>query len=140
MDWNEWSNWFSFGEFEKKGLLKNQISFKFNKDKIRHELKNNLFRCKYCPYIKFDFIEKVLKEFPEEVIINDRSNWKYKRDYNETPDAIKVISKTNEGSFTYTDEFYSSGVVPKSLSVGLGIIKKVLKDSQEFKEFAQIVE
>lgn len=80
-----------------------------------------------------------MEEFPHEVVINDKSNWKYKRDYSETPDTIKVISKSKEGSFTYSEEFYSSGVVPKSISVGLDIIKKVLNDSQEFKEFAQIV-
>lgn len=50
MDWNEWSNWFSFGVFEKTGILRNQITFKFNKEKIEHELRNNLFRCKYCLY------------------------------------------------------------------------------------------
>jgi rRNA maturation endonuclease Nob1 len=140
MDWNEWSNWFTYGNFEKVGLLKNQIVFKFNKEKIKHELSTNLFKCKYCPHIKFDFIEKVLEKFPNEVVINDKSDWKYKRDYNEMPGSIKVISKTTDNGYTFTDEFYSAGVTPKSISIGMEIIKSVIKESNNFNEVKQILE
>lgn len=140
MEWTDWSNWFTYGSFEKVGLLKNQVVFKFNKDKIKHELSTNLFNCKYCPYIKFDFIEKILDKFPDEVVINDKSDWKYKRDYNEAPGAIKVISKTTDNGYTFTDEFYSSGVVPKSISIGMELIKNVIKESNNFNDVKQILE
>lgn len=140
MEWSDWANWFTYGNFEKVGLLKNQVVFKFNKEKIKHELITNLFKCKYCPHLKFDFIEKALDKFPIEIIINDKSDWKYKRDYNETPGAIKVTTKTSEGGYTITDEFYSSGVVPKSLSIGMEIIKSVIKESNNFNEIKQILE
>ena len=140
MDWSDWSNWFTYGNFEKVGLLKNQVVFKFNKEKIKHELSTNLFKCKYCPHIKFDFIERALDKFPSEVVINDKSDWKYKRDYNETPGAIKVITKTTDNGYTFTDEFFSSGVVPKSISVGMEIIKSVIKESNNFNEVKQILE
>ena len=140
MDWSEWANWFTYGSFEKVGLLKNQVVFKFNKEKIKHELSTNLFKCKFCPHIRFDFIEKVLNKFPSEVIINDKSDWKYKRDYNEVLGAIKVISKTTDNGYTYTDEFYSSGVVPKSISIGMELIKSVIKESNNFNDVKQILE
>ena len=140
MEWTDWSSWFTYGSFEKTGLLKNQVVFKFNKDRIKHELSTNLFSCKYCPYLKFDFIEKILDKFPNEVVINDKSNWKYKRDYKEAPGAIKVVSKTTDNGYTFTDEFYSSGVVPKSTSIGIDIIKNVIKESSNFDEVKQILE
>lgn len=140
MDWSDWSNWFTYGNFEKVGLLKNQVIFRFNKEKIKHELSTNLFKCKYCPHIKFDFIERALDKFPSEIVINDKSDWKYKRDYNEAPGAIKVISKTTDNGYTFTDEFYSSGVVPKSISIGMEIIKDVIKESNNFNDVKQILE
>jgi rRNA maturation endonuclease Nob1 len=140
MDWSDWANWFTYGNFEKVGLLKNQVVFRFNKEKIKHELSTNLFKCKYCPHIKFDFIEKILEKFPNEIIINDKSDWKYKKDYNETPGAIKVITKTTDDGYTFTDEFYSSGVVPKSISIGMELIKSVIKESNNFNEIKQILE
>ncbi len=139
MEWSDWANWFTYGNFEKVGMLKNQVAFKFNKEKIKHELSTNLFKCKYCPHLKFNFIEKALNKFPSEIIINDKSEWKYKRDYNEAPGAIKVISKTTEDGYTFTDEFYSSGVVPKSVSIGIDIIKSVINESNNYNEIRQIL-
>jgi len=140
MDWAEWSNWFSYGSFEKVGLLKTQVVFKFNKEKIKHELTTNIFKCKYCPHLKLDFIENVLNKFPSEITVTDKGEWKYKRDYNEIPGAIKITKKTVEGSFTYTDEFYSSGVVPASISIGIEIIKNVISESKKYSEIKSILE
>lgn len=127
MDWTEWSDWFRYGAFEKTGLLNKQIKFIFDKKRIRHELETNLYKCKLCPYLRFDLIEAVLKELPDEVAPTDKGPWFYKRDYNEAPGSIKVKVKTSESGYTYTDEYYSSGVVPKSVTIGMGILKKAFK-------------
>jgi uncharacterized tellurite resistance protein B-like protein len=127
MDWTEWSDWFGYGSFGNTGLMNKRVSFVFDKKRIRHELETNLFRCKFCPYLRFDLIEAVLKELPDEVTPTDKGPWIYKRDYNESPGSIKVKVKTSEGGYTYTDEYYSSGVVPKSVTIGIDILKKAFK-------------
>lgn len=129
MEWTEWANWFSYGSFEKSGLLKNQVIFKFDKERIKHELKTNLFKYKYCPYLKLEFIEKVIEQFPDEVTITENGLWKYKEDYDESPGSLKVTLRTTEDGYTSTDEFYSSGVVPRSVSMGVEIVKRAIKES-----------
>jgi len=124
MDWTEWSDWFGYGSFKDTGLLNKRVIFVFNKKRIRHELETNLYKCKFCPYLRFDLIEAVLKELPDEVTPTDKGPWVYKQDYNESPGSIKVKVKTSDGGYTYTDEYYSSGVVPKSVTFGIGILKK----------------
>jgi hypothetical protein len=56
------------------------------------------------------------------------------------PGSIKVISKTTDNGYTFTDEFYSAGVTPKSISIGMEIIKSVIKESNNFNEVKQILE
>jgi hypothetical protein len=50
--------------------------------------------------------------------------WEYKRDYTESPGALKVIEESNQDGFTYTDEYYASGVTPISIKIALEILKK----------------
>ena len=124
MTWDDWADWFGYGEFKKSGLMSKKVSFVFDKKRIRHELETNLFGCRLCPYLRFDLMEEVLKELPDEVYPTDKGPWIYKRDYDESPGAIKVKVKNVENGYTYTDEYYSSGVAPKSLSTGMKILKK----------------
>ena len=127
MDWSEWADWFSYGSFKKTGLIKGQVSFAFDKDRIKHELQTNLFRFRYCPYLNFDLIQAVLDALPSEVNPSEKGPWVYKRDYSESPGSIKVKVKLVEDGYTYTDEFFSSGVAPKSPSSGLQILKQALE-------------
>lgn len=127
MDWNEWSNWLSYGKFEKVGLLKNQVKFVFDKEQIEHEIKTNIFKCRYCPHINFNLIESVMSTLPEEATPTDNGPWQYKRDYNESAGSIKVKIKTVDDGYTYTDEFYSAGVSPKSISLGLDILRSAIE-------------
>lgn len=50
--------------------------------------------------------------------------WEFKRDYDESPGALKVIETSSQSGFTYTDEYYASGVTPKSIKIALEILKK----------------
>jgi len=127
MDWVDWAPWFTYGSFRKKGLLNNQIVFEFDKVRIKHDLQTNLYRFRYCPFMNTKLIEAVVNAFPSEVTPSTKGLWTYKRDYNESPGAIKVQVREGKGSYAYTDEYYSNGVSPKSLTLGIDILKTALK-------------
>lgn len=129
MDWSQWASWLSYGEFKKAGLLEGRHVFAFDKKRIRHELENNLFHFRFCPYLDFPHIEAVLDVLPDEVEVTPNGEWAYKQDYSESPGSIRVRAKLTEGGFEYESEFFSSGVVPKSVSVGLDLLKKAVKAS-----------
>tara|TARA_R110002096_G_scaffold195568_1_gene378218 strand:- start:1910 stop:3193 length:1284 start_codon:yes stop_codon:yes gene_type:complete len=127
MEWAKWSDWFSYGSYKKGGMLKNHNVFVFDKERIRHELETSLFQFRFCPYMNFNLIEAVLELFPDEAEIKPRGAWDYKEDYDESPGSIRVKEKVNDGGYTYTKEFYSSGVVPRSPDLGIKILVKALK-------------
>lgn len=127
MEWAEWTSWFSYGSFKKKGILGNQIVFEFDKARIRHELQTNLYRFRYCPHMNTKLIEAVVDALPPEVAPSTKGPWTYKRDYNESPGAIKIKVREEQNGYNYTEEYYSSGVAPKSISIGIEILRVALK-------------
>jgi len=127
MDWVKWSDWFSYGNFKKGGLLKAGHTFVFDKKRIRHELETNLFRFRFCHHLDFKLVEAVLDQLPDEVEVKPKGDWSYKEDYDESPGSIKIKEKIVEDGYTYTKEFHSSGVVPRTPAVGLNILKKVFQ-------------
>ena len=64
-DWTEWSDWFCFGNWEKSGLLGKKVQWRFDKERIHHELATSLYRFRHCPHLKTKFIEAALKHLPE---------------------------------------------------------------------------
>lgn len=124
LDWSTWSEWFSYGSFKKGGFLKGGYVFAFDKKRIRHELETNLYRFRFCPYLNFRLVEAVLENLPDEVEVKPKGDWTYKRDYEESPGCIKIKEKTVEDGYSYTDEYYTSGVAPRTSAVGLTILKK----------------
>jgi len=124
MDWEQWSDWFSYGSFKKGGLLKTGYKFSFDKDRIRHELETNLYKFRFCPHLNFKLIEAVLKNLPDEVDVKPKGDWTYKREYDESPGSIKIKEKTVEGGYSHIDEYYASGVEPRTPAIGLAILKK----------------
>ena len=124
MDWVRWSDWFSYGSFKKGGLLKGGHAFVFDKKRIRHELETNLFRFRFCPHLNFKHVEAVLEQLPDEVEVKPKGDWMYKEDYDETPGSIKIKEKIVEDGFSYTKEFHSSGVVPRTPAIGLQILRR----------------
>lgn len=127
MEWAEWASWFSYGAFKKRGLLNTQVVFEFDKSRIRHDLQTNLYRFRYCPYINLKLIDAVVDAFPSEVTPSIKGPWTYKRDYAEAPGAIKVKVREEHNGYAYTDEYYSSSVSPKSVSLGVDILKQAMK-------------
>lgn len=137
LDWAKWADWFSYGVFKKAGFLKGGHTFVFDKQRIRHELETNLFRFRYCPKLNFRLIDAVLSQLPDEVDVTPNGQWGYKEEYDASPGSVKVQERVVQDGYTYTKEFHSSGVVPRSPEVGLQILKKALQtgdvDSSEVK-------
>ncbi|MCK4626343.1 MAG: hypothetical protein KAV00_13580 [Phycisphaerae bacterium] len=121
MDWTNWASWFSYGQFRKKDI------FAFDKERIRHELESNLYKVRFCPCLRTQLVTEVLRSLPDEVRVGDRTGWKYNENYEEGPNSIKVVQKTREDGYTYTNEFFSDGVRPTGPAVALDILKKAFK-------------
>lgn len=124
MDWTAWSEWFSYGSFKQGGFLKSGHVFVFDKRRIRHELETNLYRFRFCPHLNFNLVEAVLEHLPDEVEVKPNGDWAYKRDYEESPGSIKIKEKTVEGGYSYTNEYFTSGVAPRTPAIGLSTLKK----------------
>ncbi len=127
MDWVRWSDWFSYGKFKKGGFLKGEHTFVFDKKRIRHELETNLYRFRLCPHLNFKLVEAVLAQLPDEVDVKPKGDWLYKEDYNESPGSIKIREKIENGEYSYTKEFHSSGIVPRTPNTGLQILKRAIQ-------------
>jgi RNA polymerase subunit RPABC4/transcription elongation factor Spt4/uncharacterized tellurite resistance protein B-like protein len=128
MEWTDWAQWFSYGRWQKTGLLRSGYVFVFDKERIRHELATNLYRYRFCPYVRMQFAEAVLRHLPDQVEVKPDGNWKYNRAYESLPGAIKVIEREGSGDFVYTNEYYADGVRPKGYSVIAEILKKALDE------------
>lgn len=127
MEWSEWANWFSYGKWDKTGLIGKKLQWKFDKKRIRHELETNLYRYRYCPFFKTKLSEAVLKHFPEIVVPGSDPNWEFHYQYEETPGAVKVNPKKSD-SFVSSNELWADGVRPKGLVVFFNILTNAFKD------------
>ena len=128
MDWTEWADWFCYGKWEKSGLLGKKVQWKFDKERIRHELATNLYRYRYCPYLKTKLSEAVLKHFPETVVPESDSNWDFHQQYEEVPGSIKVVQKESSGDFSYSKEFWADGVRPNGLAALSDLLSSAFRE------------
>jgi len=128
MDWTEWARWFCYGKWEKGGLLTKKVQWRFDKNRIQHELATNLYRYRYCPCLNTELSEIVLKHLPDAVTPESDPNWDFHRQYEEVPGAIKVVEKERSDGFTYTNEFWADGVRPKGLLVFANILTSAFQE------------
>ena len=128
LDWVEWSEWFSFGSWEKGGLLGPKYVWRFDKQRIRHELATRLYRFRHCPFLNTTLSEVVLRLLPDTVSPEKDKNWKHNRNYEEVPGAIKVSIQEKMDGYTFDQEFWSDGVRP----VGQRVLSDILATA--FKE------
>lgn len=128
MDWTEWANWFCYGRWEKAGILGGKVQWRFDKDRIRHELATNLFRYRFCPHLQSDLYEAVLRHLPDSVVPDSDPNWAYHRQYDQAPGAIKVVEKEGSGVLTYTNEFWADGVRPLGLRALADVLSEALQE------------
>jgi len=128
MDWTDWANWFSYGRWEKGGSIGGKVQWRFDKERFKHELATNLFRYRFCPHLRAELSEAVLRHLPDTVLPESDPNWQYNRQYEEVPGAIKVVEKDRSDGFVLTNEYWSDGVRPKGLRVLADILSKALAD------------
>jgi hypothetical protein len=130
MEWTEWAQWFSFGRFEKGGLFSGrQLTWVFDKKKIRHELERNTFPMKCCPHLQQRLMVEVLRCFPDRIEVIQGGDWKYHESYTEVPGAYKIVEKQKFDGYESTHEFYAVGVRPNGLRVFRQVLAEALKAS-----------
>lgn len=118
MDWVQWADWFTYGKWV------NKDTFQFDKDRIAHEVETNSHRLRFCPHLRRNLLQAVFQLLPDRVRISDREGWKYKESYEQTPNSIKIVQKTTQDGFSYTNDFFTDGVVPVGFEVAKAILKR----------------
>lgn len=118
MDWVQWADWFTYGKWI------NKDTFQFDKNRIAHEVETNSHRLRFCPHLRRDLLQTVFQLFPDCVRVADREGWKYKENCEPTPNSIKIVRKTTQEGFSYTNEFFTDGVVPFGFEVAKAILKR----------------
>ncbi len=136
MDWTEWSNWFSFGRWERTGVMSKRNVWVFDKERIRHDLATNLHRFRFCPYLHQGFIDAVLASIPDRIEVANGGAWKYNMTYDETPGSIKIIEREGDGDLSYTREYYADGVRPRGLLPLQEILTKAFKSAEDKPEIS----
>lgn len=119
LDWTEWADWFTYGKWSSKD------TFSFDKQRIAHELETNAFRWRFCPHLRRDLLQAVMTRIPDQVRVGERTGWKYKENYEQTPNAIKIVQTRKEDGYSFTNEFFTDGVKP----VGFELAKSILKQA-----------
>jgi len=102
--------------------------FAFDRERIAHELNTRLNALRFCPYLRANLIQAIVTAFPGRVSVGERTGWKYKESYHQTPDSIKVVERETSDGITMTNEFFSDGVVPVGFDVAKRLLAKALAD------------
>lgn len=107
-------DWFCWGSFtDKKG------TWRFDKDRIRHELEKNLYPYRFCPAFEEGRVEEVLKAFPDEANPAKDKNWKFVESWEDNvPGLVVTVSR-----YGYEEKVIMKGVCPK----GYGALKELAK-------------
>lgn len=128
MNWTDWADWFSYGAWEKSGVLGSKVVWRFDKERIQHELATKLYRFRFCPHMIPNLAQAVLRHLPDTVAPDKDKDWSFNHQYEEIPGAIKVIEKEGGDGYTYTNEYWSDGVRPKGLKKLSDILTKALAE------------
>ncbi len=129
MDWSDWSPWLSYGRFEKAGFLNRVNVWVFDKQRIEHELMTNLHKVRYCPYLSFAFVERVLANLPDRVNMPQNDDWKYNHTYDDSADGVKIIEVEKHDGYEFKNEYTAFGIRPKNLNLIRAVIRKSLSEA-----------
>ena len=128
MDWTQWADWFRYGRWEKVGIIGQKVQWRFDKERIKHELTTNLYPFRYCPHLNTKLSECVLRHLPDTVVPGTDPNWEFHQSYEEVPGAIKIVRTEREAGLTLSNEFWADGVQPRGLQVLANILVKAFQD------------
>lgn len=130
MDWTEWAQWFSYGQFKRGGFFGGGgHRWVFDKARIRHELMANLHNVRYCPYLREKLVDAVLRALPDEVEVSSKGAWRYSRGFEEAPGSIKIVEVERAGGFEYKSEYFADGVRPKGIEVLEEVLRKAFVEA-----------
>lgn len=109
----------------KMGSFKDARTFVFNKERIRHDLQNNLFPYRFCPALNFDLVEAVIREFPDVIDPQKDKNWGYRETYHGSD--VGCLRLVRKDPYLGEQEVLVDGVKPGSAHVGLDILRSAVK-------------
>ncbi len=72
LPFTENSQWFCWGSW-----LNNRGDWRFDKERIRHELQKALYQYRFCPALQPELVEDALNALPDVVNPNKNKNWKF---------------------------------------------------------------
>jgi hypothetical protein len=109
------ARWFCWGAW-----LNDRGDWKFDKERIRHELQRALYPYRFCPALQHELLEDVLNALPEVVNPRKDSNWKFvERWGDESLPGLVVTVK----QFGIEQKIVMAGVCP----AGQGALKELAK-------------
>jgi hypothetical protein len=115
MPFAENSQWFCWGNW-----LNERADWRFDKERIKHELQKGLYPYRYCPALQPKLIEDVLRALPDVVNPAKDSNWKFvERWHDESLPGLVV--KVNR--FGFQEKVVMKGVSPS----GQGALRELGK-------------
>lgn len=124
MDWSEYGDWFSYGKWE----IGPTPQWRFDKQKIKHQLKSNLFEHRYCPFLIPGLCDAVISNLPDIVTPAKDSNWEFNHLYKQVPGSIKVTEEVNSCECVFKEEFWSDSVRPRGQNAYVEILSKALHE------------
>lgn len=114
LGFSENSELFTYGEW-----LNNKADWKFDKERISHNLEKNIYQYRFCPVMNLELIKDVIDAFPEKVNPANDKNWKFVRNWR-SEEGLKVI--TND--YGYKEENYMNGAAPTNMKNFVNEISK----------------
>jgi hypothetical protein len=78
-EWCTWGRWLN-----KRG------DWRFDKERIQHELQKSLFQYRFCPAIDLALVDRVLEAFPETVNPNGDRDWKFVQTWDDNAAGLVV--------------------------------------------------
>ncbi len=115
MPFHENAEWFCWGNW-----LNNKGDWKFNKERIKHELQKRLYQHRFCPSMQPELIDDVIKNLPDTVNPYKDKNWKFVENWGD--ENLNGLAVTVE-RFGFKEKVVMKGVCPN----GLGSLKEMAK-------------
>jgi hypothetical protein len=115
LPFTENAQWFCWGHW-----LNNKGDWKFDKERIGHELQKTLYRFRFCPALRPELIQDVLNALPDVVNPSKDKNWKFVERWGDEhlPGLVVTLNR-----FGYKEDVVMKGVAPN----GPGVIKEMAK-------------
>ena len=125
----DWATWLTYGSFQKSNSGKNSYFWKFDKQRILHELNTNLFRVRFCPYLNTSLIQKVLELLPNEIEVSPLTqDWSFRTSSEKVPGSVIISEEHNlGGGVSWGGTSCVFGVYPRGNQFAIKILKEAFQ-------------